>query len=180
MSVDARPYLVMRSPERWLAVLRIALGVWFLKALWTKVTITLAWGVLPVPTASDRWIHTMPTLVARYAEGNPVGFVREFLQNTVIPHNVLFAHLTAFGEAAVGLGLTFGFLTSLAAAIGLLLVVNYGLATQWMTPNQQGFHFLLAVCMVAFLAARAGRQWGLDGWLRIHRPASFWARLPLG
>jgi thiosulfate dehydrogenase [quinone] large subunit len=180
MSVDARPYLVMRSPERWLAVLRIAVGVWFLKALWTKLAITLAWGVLPVPTASDRWIQAMPTLLARYADGNPLGFFREFLQHAVIPNAVLFAHLTAFGEVAVGLGLTFGFLTSLAAAIGLVLVVNYGLATQWMTPNQQGFHLLLAVSMVAFLAARAGRQWGLDGWLRVNRPASLWARLPLG
>jgi thiosulfate dehydrogenase (quinone) large subunit len=180
MSVEARPDPVMRFPERWLAVLRIAVGVWFLKALWTKLSITLAWGVLPVPTASDRWIQTMPTLVARYADGNPVGFFREFLQNTVIPNSVLFAHLTAFGEVAVGVGLTCGFLTSLAAALGLMLVVNYGLATQWMTPNQQGFHLLLAVCMVAFLAGRAGRQWGLDGWLRVNRAASFWARLPLG
>jgi thiosulfate dehydrogenase [quinone] large subunit len=180
MCVDARPLPMMRFPERWLAVLRIAVGLWFLKALWTKLSITLLWGVLPVPTASDRWIQTMPTLVARYAEGNPAGLFREFLQHTVIPHPVLFAHLTAFGEVAVGLGLTFGFLTSLAAAIGLLLVVNYGLATQWMTPNQQGFHLLLAVCMVAFLATRAGRQWGLDGWLRVNRPTSHWARLPLG
>lgn len=122
----------------------------------------------------------MPTLVARYADGNPVGFFREFLQHTVIPNAGLFAHLTAFGEVAVGLGLTFGFLTPLAAAMGLVLVVNYGLATQWMTPNQQGFHLLLAVCMVAFFAARAGRRWGLDGWLQVNRPASLWARLSLG
>ena len=180
MSVEARLYPVMRFPERWLAVLRIAVGVWFLKALWTKLSIVLLWGVLPVPAASDRWIQTMPTLVARYADGNPVGVFREFLQHTVVPNAVLFANLTAFGEVAVGLGLTLGFLTSLAAAIGLVLVVNYGLATQWMTPNQQGFHLVLAVCMVAFFAARAGRQWGLDGWLRVNRPASFWARLPLG
>ena len=58
----------MRFPDRWLAVLRIAVGVWFLKALWTKLSITLLWGVLPVPIASDRWIQTMPTLVARYAD----------------------------------------------------------------------------------------------------------------
>src|SRR2546426_2146791 len=46
---------------------------------------------------------------------------RDFLQNTVIPHSQLFAQLTAFGEVAVGLGLTAGLLTTLAAGIGLLL-----------------------------------------------------------
>lgn len=171
---------VPRFPERWLAVLRIVVGLWFLKALFTKLSVTLVWGVLPVPTASDRWIQTMPVLVARYAEGNPLGLFREFLQNTVIPNSQLFAQLTAFGEVAVGLGLTAGFLTSLAAGLGLVLVVNYGLATQWMTPNQRGFHILLAACMVAFLVSRAGRQWGVDGWLRTRRPGSPLARVPLG
>lgn len=170
----------MRFPEVWLAVLRITVGLWFLKALVTKLSVTLAWGVLPLPTASERWIQTMPVLVARYAEGNPLGFFREFLQETVIPHGPLFAQLTAFGEVAVGLGLTFGFVTTLAAGIGLVLVVNYGLATQWMTPNQQGFHVLLAACMIAFLASRAGRYWGLDGWLRGRRPDWWLTRLPLG
>ncbi len=47
----------MRAPERWLAVLRIAVGLWFAKAIVTKLAITLAWGFLPVPTASDRWIR---------------------------------------------------------------------------------------------------------------------------
>src|SRR3989454_2142247 len=60
-------------------------------------------------------------LVGKYGEGNPVGFFRDFLQNTVIPHSQLFAQLTAFGEVAVGLGLTAGLLTTLAAGIGLLL-----------------------------------------------------------
>src|SRR5207253_3909540 len=71
----------MRSPERWLALLRIAVGFWFAKAIFTKLSITLAWGFLPVPTASDRWIHVMPLLVTKYAEGNPVGFFREFLRS---------------------------------------------------------------------------------------------------
>lgn len=170
----------MRFPERWLAVLRIVVGLWFVKALFTKLSLTLVWGFLPLPTASERWMQVMPTLVARYAEGNPVGFFKDFMQHTVIPHSQLFAQLTAFGEVAVGLGLTLGFLTTLTAGIGLWLVVNYGLATQWMTPNQRGFHLLLAACMLAFLATRAGRHWGLDGWLRARRPHSRLARLPLG
>jgi hypothetical protein len=49
--------------------------------------------------------------------------------------------------------------------VGLFLAVNYGLATQWMSFGQQGFHALLVTSMVIFLFARAGRAWGLDGWM---------------
>jgi thiosulfate dehydrogenase [quinone] large subunit len=180
MSLEARPDQVMRFPERWLAVLRIVVGLWFLKGVVTKLSVTLAWGVLPVPTASERWIHTLPILAGKYAAGNPIGVVKSFLEHTVIPHPQLFAQLTAFGEAVVGLGLTFGFLTALASALGLWLVVNYGLATQWLGFSQQGFHVVLGACMVAFLMSRAGRYWGLDAWLRARRPNSRLARLPLG
>jgi len=170
----------MRSPERWLAVLRIAVGLWFAKALLTKLSVTLLWGFLPVPTASDRWIHVMPILVGKYAEGNPVGFFREFLQHSVIPNSQLFAQLTAVGEAAVGLGLVFGCLTAVASGVGLFLVVNYGLAVQWQGSAQQGFHYMLIVSLVVILGARAGRTWGVDGWVRGRRPGSWLARLPLG
>ena len=170
----------MRFPERWLAVLRIAVGVWFAKAIFTKLSITLAWGFLPVPTASDRWLHVMPILVTKYAEGNPIGFFKEFLLNHVVPNSGVYAQLTAFGEAAVGLGLVFGCLTSLAAAIGLVLVVNYGLAVQWQGSAQQGFHYMLIATLLVILGARAGRTWGVDGWVRAHRPASWLARVPLG
>src|SRR5438034_381486 len=137
------PPPAMRSPERWLTVLRIALGVWFGKAIFTKLSVALVWGFLPVPPAPDGGLHVMPRLVTKYAEGNPVGFFREFLLNTVVPNSHLYAQLTAFGEAAVGLGLVFGCCTTLAAAIGLVLVVNYGLAVQWQGSAQQGFHYML-------------------------------------
>jgi len=170
----------MRSPERYLAVLRIAVGLWFAKSIITKLSVTLAWGFLPVPTASDRWLHIMPILVTKYAEGNPIGLFKAFLLNTVIPNSAVYAQLTAFGEAAVGLGLLFGCCTMLAAAIGLVLVVNYGLAVQWQGSAQQGFHYMLIATLVAILGARAGRTWGVDGWVRAHRPGSWLARVPLG
>ena len=58
------------------------------------------------------------------------------------------------------------------------LVVNYGLATQWMSPGQQGFHLLLASQMLVFFLARAGRRWGVDAWLARSRPKSLLARRP--
>jgi hypothetical protein len=62
--------------------------------------------------------------------------------------------------------------------VGLVLVVNYGLATQWMSAGQQGFHMLLTVLMVVFFFSRAGRTWGLDGWIAAAYPRSIFSRRP--
>jgi uncharacterized membrane protein YphA (DoxX/SURF4 family) len=175
-----RPATVdMRHPDRWLAVLRVIVGLWFLKAILTKLTIGLAWGVVPLPMASDRWIAVMPKILARYAAENPFPAYRSFLLDTVIP-NAAFAHLTALGEVAVGLSLTLGLLTVLGASAGVMQVIFYGLAVQHMSDGQRGFHVLLLALMLAFLFARAGRRWGLDGWLRRRHPQHLLARLPLG
>ncbi len=165
----------IRNPDRWLAMLRIVVGLWFLKGVVTKLGIVMAWGVIPLPAASPRWVATMPMLLTRYAERNPIPQYKEFIEGTVLTHPELFANLTAFGEAAVGVGLAFGLATVIAGAIGLMLTLLYGMATQHMSPGQQGFHILLLACMIAFIAARAGRRWGLDGALR--RRWSWWRPL---
>ena len=177
MSTGSRDAAAAQFPDHWLAVLRIVVGLWFLKGVVTKLSITFAWGFLPVPSASGRWVHTMPILVAKYADGNPIGFVKDFLEQAVLPRSELFSQLTAFGEAAVGIGLTLGLLTPVAAALGLWLVLNYGLATQWMGFSQQGFHVVLAACMIAFFFSRAGRTWGLDARARARWPESWIARV---
>jgi uncharacterized membrane protein YphA (DoxX/SURF4 family) len=174
----------MRRPERGLAALRIVVGLWFIKSFVTKLGIVWLGGVIPFPGANDRWIATMPKLLARYAEGNPIGFYRDFLLDTVLSHGRLFAHLTAIAETAVGIGLTFGLLTVLASVIGMMLVTAYGLSNFWQGPSQQGFHLLLFACFTVFIAVRAGRHWGLDGWLLRRaprwRPAAWPSRLLLG
>jgi uncharacterized membrane protein YphA (DoxX/SURF4 family) len=150
--------------------LRIVVGLWFVKSFVTKLGLVWLGGVIPLPGANGRWIATMPRLLAKYAEGNPVGFYRQFLLDTVLPHGPLFAHLTAVAETAVGIGLTFGLLTVLASMIGMTLVTAYGLANFWQGPSQQGFHLLLFTCLAVFIAVRAGRYWGLDGWLLARSP----------
>ena len=169
----------MSAPEAWLALLRVVVGAWFLKAVWTKLALGFAWGVLPYPTVSSRFIAFHPKRVAEFAAGNPIGWYKDFLEQTVLPNAALFATLQVWGEVAVGIGLTLGFLTRLTALVGLYLAVNFGLASQWMSFGQQGFHLLLVTSMVIFIGAGAGRAWGLDalllrrpgrgvvGWLRV-------------
>jgi thiosulfate dehydrogenase [quinone] large subunit len=178
MTYRAPPPIAIEHPARWLAVLRIGVGLYFLKSIVTKMTLILAGGFLPIPVVSDRWLSVMPKIVAKQASENPLLFYKHFLENTVLTHSETFAHLTAWGETVVGLGLTLGLLTGVASIVGLVLVTNYGLATQWMSPGQQGFHLVLFFLMLAFFFARAGRTWGLDGWLARRKPNSIFSRRP--
>ena len=161
----------------WMAFLRIVVGLYFVKALWQKLE--LVGGVLPIPLASTRWIETMPKVVARQAAENPIGWYKHFLEGTVLQNPAMFAHLTALGETVVGIGLTLGLLNGLSSAIGFSMALAYGLATQWMSPGQRGFHIVLVALMLAFFGARAGRRWGIDAVIARRRPDSIWARRPL-
>lgn len=179
MAHPSRPLTVaMDHPAQWLAVLRIVVGLYFVKSLITKMSLAMLGGVLPIPVVSDRWIDVMPKIVGKQASGNPLSFYKHFIEGTVLQHSNLFAHLTAWGETVTGIGLTLGVLTGLASIVGLVLVINYGLATQWMAPGQQGFHLILFFLMLAFFFARAGRTWGLDAWLLRRNPRSLLARRP--
>lgn len=180
MAQNLRPATVgMSHPAEWLAVLRIVVGLYFVKSLVTKMTFVLVGGVLPLPAVSERWLTVMPKIVSKQASENPIAFYKNFLEGTVLTHSSTFAQLTAWGETVVGIGLTLGLLTGLASLVGLFLVANYGLATQWMSPGQQGFHLVLVFLMLAFFLARAGRTGGLDGWLARRKPRSLLARRPL-
>ncbi|HET9466723.1 MAG TPA: TQO small subunit DoxD [Gemmatimonadales bacterium] len=174
-----RDAIAIGHPAEWLAVIRIAVGLYFVKSLVTKMSLAMVGGVLPVPVVSARWLDVMPKIVTRQASENPIGFYKQFLETTVIPNSNLFAQLTAWGETVVGIGLTLGLLTGLASLVGMVLVINYGLATQWMSPGQQGFHLLLLLLMVTFFFSRAGRTWGVDAWLARRKPQSILTRRPL-
>ena len=180
MAQNSRPVTASASrPAEWLAVLRIVVGLYFVKSLVTKMSVVLLGGILPFPAVSDRWIAVMPKIVAKQASENPLSFYKNFLEGVVLPHSNLFAHLTAWGETVTGIGLTLGLLTGVASMVGLFLVINYGLATQWMSPGQQGFHLILFFLMLAFFFARAGKTWGLDGWLAQRWLGSIPTRRPL-
>ena len=152
------------AAERWIAVLRIVMGFWFAKGVVTKLSLALLGGFLPVPAASARWHAVMPKLLHGYAASTPIGWYHDFVVGVVLPHAALFAQLTALGEAAVGLGLLLGLFTPVAASIGLLLVINYGLATLGAGPTNPGFHLMLLTGLLAVLGSGGGRVWGLDGW----------------
>jgi len=83
----------MLAAQAWLALLRVVVGAWFLKAVWTKLAMGLAWDVLPYPTVSPRFVAFHPKRVAEFAAGNPIGWYKDFLEHVVLPHAALFATL---------------------------------------------------------------------------------------
>lgn len=165
-------FRMMRAPQRWIAVQRMVVGVWFAKSILTKITIVLAGGFFPVPAATDRWQGVMPKLIAKYAADNPFPWYKSFLLDTVVPNSHVFATITAIGEVGVGLSLLLGLLTPVGAFFGMLQVVFYGMAVQQQSSGQQGFHIMLFTMMLTFFFARAGRRWGIDRWLRDRYPTS--------
>jgi uncharacterized membrane protein YphA (DoxX/SURF4 family) len=86
----------LHDPARWLAVLRMVVGLWFVKSIWTKWV--LLGGVVPIPVASTRWIESMSNIVTGYVERHPLPWYADFLEKVVLPNAELFATLTGIGE----------------------------------------------------------------------------------
>jgi len=169
----------MSHPSRWLAVLRICVGLYFAKALWTKMDLVLLGGVVPWLGVEPRWVETMPAIVARHAAENPFPFYKHFLEQTVLAHPLAFARVTAWGEVLVGLSLTLGLFAGLGALGGFWLSLNYGISSQHLSPASFGFHYLLVVVMAVLFLARSGRALGLDAWIAWRWPGSWVTRRPM-
>ncbi|TJZ42892.1 DoxX family membrane protein [Streptomyces piniterrae] len=136
------------SGAEWFAVLRIGLGLWWLeswrhkdkKSWFAGGGITWAAGV----AAKHRW---------------PV--VRTSFEQVVKPHPRLMAHLVAWAELALGLGLVAGFLTPVALAAGLVLNLVY-LVLMIHDWAEQGQNLMMALISATALLAMSWQTWSLD------------------
>lgn len=178
-SATAPTPIDMSHPSRWLAVLRILVGLWFLKALTTKLDFVLLGGFFPFVGVEPRWIEMMPNILAKQIADNPILWYKSFLENTVVPNSVLFAQLTAWGEVLVGLSLVTGCFAGLGALGGLWLSLNYGLASAHLSSASLGFHYMLVITMITLFLARSGRAWGLDAWIAWRWPGTLLAKRPI-
>ena len=153
----------IQHAERGVALMRIVVGFWFLKAGFSHLAFT------PLPWVGPRWAEIMPKIVAGNAKEHPFAFYKAFLEDVVIPNSDLFASLSGIGEFLVGVSLTFGILSGLGALGGLILTIMYGLMTI-ASVNSQGFHLILLAAMIVFLVTRPGRLWGADSILARFSP----------
>src|SRR3972149_3217702 len=110
----------IQHAERGIALLRIVVGFWFLKAGVSHIAFT------PMPWVSARWAEIMPKIVEGNAKEHPIAFYKAFLENVVLPNSTLFASLSGIGEFLVGVSLTLGILSGLGGLGGLFLAAMYG------------------------------------------------------
>ncbi len=89
----------------WMAVLRIGLGLWWVKSFahkdlggWLKRGSGIEWG-------------------GSVAEKHKWGFVKTGFDKVVRPHPIPMAYIVVFSELALGLGLVLGFLTPIAPGL---------------------------------------------------------------
>jgi thiosulfate dehydrogenase [quinone] large subunit len=139
------------SNARALAFLRIAVGIFFLifgeyKVFGTQFTLHGGFQFW-----INKWLQ----------EGGAYPFMVPVLKNFVLPHATSIAFLTAYGEFAIGLALTFGVLVRPASAGGLTFMLTLLFSSDYPgtgAPLWQYFgaslgHSIFALCFTAFLIA---------------------------
>ena len=135
-----------------LAFLRIGVGLLFLifgqyKVFGTQFTLHGGFQF---------WIN-------KFLEGGAYPFMVPILRGFVLPHATVIAFLVAYGEFAVGLGLSFGILVRPASFGGLLLMLTMLFSSDYPgagAPFWQYFgaslsHSVLALCFMTFLVGLA-------------------------
>jgi uncharacterized membrane protein YphA (DoxX/SURF4 family) len=141
-----------------LALLRIGVGVLFLIFGQYKVfgtAFTLHGGF-------QFWIN-------KFLEAGAYPFMAPILRGFVLPHATIIAFLVAYGELAIGLGLTLGILVRSASFCGLLLMLTMLFSSDYPgagAPLWQYFgaslsHSVFALCFAAFLLGRADSVWSV-------------------
>jgi thiosulfate dehydrogenase (quinone) large subunit len=135
--------------DEWLAILRIGIGVWWLES-WRHKN-------------KEAWFERGAGInwAASVAEKHPWPFVRTTFDRIVKPRPKAMAYIVVFSELAIGLGLTFGFLTPIAATGGLLLNLMYFvlMIKDW---AEQGQNSMMALIEVVILGTMAWQTWSLD------------------
>jgi thiosulfate dehydrogenase [quinone] large subunit len=135
------------TTAEWLAVLRIGLGLWWIKSFlhkdlgaWLTRGAGIAWGGWsPVKTGFDKVVR---------------------------PHPIPMAYVVVFSELAIGLGLALGFLTPIAAFASILLNLLYFvlMISDW---AEQGQNLMMVLAAVVVLGTHAWDIWSIDHLLHL-------------
>lgn len=101
--------------------------------------------------------------ITRFLQDGAYPFMVPVLKNFVLPHATAIAFLTAYGELAIGIALVTGIWVRAASAFGLIYMLtllfssNYpgAHAAMWQYFGASLDHFVLALCFLTFIYARA-------------------------
>jgi thiosulfate dehydrogenase [quinone] large subunit len=146
--------------EQWLAILRIGLGLWWIKSVFHK-------------DLKDFVNGGMTNWTVALADNHPIPAFGNAIKALVSSNRSWFPYLILVGELAVGIGLTFGILTPISLAVAMFLNLQYvGLAgvkpkdrsvnPAYQCEQGQNWSMFLAELVLFFTVAAAGCTWSLD------------------
>jgi thiosulfate dehydrogenase [quinone] large subunit len=146
------------SVEQWLALLRVMVGLWWLKSFFHKPLRKFVQGQMADWTLS-------------LADNHPIPLVGKVMKAMIEPNRTWFPYLVLAGELAVGVGLSFGLLTPIAALVGIFLNLNYlllaGVKPRDRSVNpayqcEQGQNLMMMASELVIFMLGAGAVWSLD------------------
>ena len=139
---------------RWMAVLRIGLGLWWVKSFahkdlggWLKRGSGIEWG-------------------GSVAEKHKWAFVKTGFDKVVRPHPIVMAYIVVFAELSLGIGLVLGFLTPIALVCSILLNLLYFILmiSDW---AEQGQNLMMILAAVVCIGTEAWNVWSIDHLLHL-------------
>ena len=149
--------------EQWLAILRIGVGLWWLKSFLHKPLRQFVSGQMADWTLALADNHPSPTF-------------GRLIKNMVEPNRSWFAYLVLAGELAVAIGMIFGFLTPITLLVAIFLNLNY-IALAGVKPKdksvnpcyqcEQGQNYNMIIAEVVLFFTAAGCTWSIDHLLGI-------------
>lgn len=144
--------------NQWMAVLRIGIGLWWIKSVFHKdLRKFLQEGMVS-------WTSDL-------AANHPWQGYGRAMQRMLNRSAAWFPYLVVLGELAVGVGLTLGFLTPISALVAIFLNLNYLLmaGVQLKDPSlnpcfrvEQGQNWTMIVAELVIFAVGAGTVWSVD------------------
>lgn len=146
------------SIEQWLALLRVGIGLWWLKSVLHKPLQDFVSGQMVGWTVS-------------LAENHPVPAYGRLVKAMVAPNASWFPYLIVLGEAAVAIGLILGFLTPVSLVVAIFLNLNYislaGVRPKDVSINkayqcEQGQNWNMLIAQLVLLVTGAWQVWSLD------------------
>ena len=149
----------------WLAILRVGIGLWWLKSVLHKPLKKFVSGQM------TGWTIAL-------AENHPVPAFGRLIKGLVEPNATWFPYLILLGEIAVAIGMILGFLTPLSLMVAIFLNLNY-LALAGVKPKdrsvnaayqcEQGQNWTMLLSQVVLLATipLSGCTWSVDHMLGI-------------
>ena len=146
---------------QWLAILRIGVGLWWLKSFLHKPHRDFVSGDMV------NWTLSL-------ADNHPVPAFGRMIRGLIEPNASWFPYLILLGELAVGIGMTLGLLTPISILVAIFLNLNYillaGVRPKDISVNKayqceqgQNWNMIVAEVVLFFTVAAAGCTWSVDG-----------------